>query len=121
PVPRHFGTMRAAGTVIWATDLVESRERNGGGKGRPATTSYSYSASFAVALASRPIRGLRRVWADGMLLRGAAGDLKVAGALRVHLGQGDQPPDPLIASAVGAARCPAFRGLAYCVFEALQL
>ena len=23
PIPRHFGTMRAAGTIIWATDLVE--------------------------------------------------------------------------------------------------
>ncbi len=119
PLPRHFGTMRAPGTIIWATDLAESRETSGG-KGRPSTTSYSYSASFAVALASRPIRGLGRVWADGMLLRGAAGDLKAGGTLRVHLGHGDQAPDPLIASARGAA-CPAFRGLAYCVFEALQL
>jgi hypothetical protein len=120
PVPRHFGTIRAAGSIIWATDLVESRETSGGGKGRPSTTTYSYAASFAVALASRPIRGIGRIWADGNLLRGAAGDLKVGGALRVHLGHGDQLPDPLIASAHGAA-CPAFRGLAYCVFEGLQL
>lgn len=120
PIPRHFGTMRASGSVIWATDLVESRETSGG-KGRPATTSYSYAASFAVALASRPIRGLGRVWADGSLLRGAAGDLKTGGTLRVHLGHGDQAADPLIAAAQGAATCPAFRGLAYCVFESLQL
>ena len=120
PIPRHFGTMRAPGTIIWATDLVESRETSGGGKGRPSTTSYSYAASFAVALASRPIRGVGRVWADGNLLRGAAGDLKVGGTLRIHHGHGDQAPDPLIASAKGAA-CPAFRGLAYCVFESLQL
>ncbi len=120
PIPRHFGTMRASGSVIWATDLVESRATSGG-KGRPSTTSYSYAASFAVALASRPIRGLGRVWADGNLLRGAAGDLKAGGTLRVHLGHGDQLPDPLIASAESAARCPAFRGLAYCVFESLQL
>ncbi|HEY6815219.1 MAG TPA: hypothetical protein VI168_06740, partial [Croceibacterium sp.] len=120
PIPRHFGTMRAPGTVIWATDLVETSERSGGGKGRPSTTTYSYAASFAVALASRPIRGLRRIWADGSLLRGAAGDLKTGGTLRVHLGHGDQLPDPLIASAQGPA-CPAFRGLAYCVFEGLQL
>jgi hypothetical protein len=119
PLPRHFGIMRAPGSIIWATNLVESSETSGG-KGRPSTTSYSYAASFAVALASRPIRGLGRIWADGNLLRGAAGDLKVGGALRVHLGHGDQAPDPLIASAQGAA-CPAFRGLAYCVFEALQL
>lgn len=120
PIPRHFGTVRSAGTIIWATDLVESSEESGGGKGRPSTTTYSYSASFAVALASRPIRRLGRVWADGSLLRGGAGDLKVGGELRVYLGHGDQEPDPLIASAVGAA-CPAFRGIAYCVFESLQL
>ena len=119
PIPRHFGAMRAAGSVIWATDLVETRETSGG-KGRPSTTSYSYSVSFAVALASRPITGLGRIWADGNLLRGAAGDLKTAGELRVHSGRGDQPPDPLIASAQASA-CPAFRGLAYCVFESLDL
>ena len=34
-------------------------------------------------------------------------------------GHGDQPLDPLIASA--EPTCPAFRGLAYCVFESLQL
>jgi hypothetical protein len=119
PLPRHFGTMRAPGSIVWATDLVESSETSGG-KGRPSTTSYSYAASFAVALASRPIRGVGRIWADGNLLRGAAGDLKVGGTLRVHLGHGDQAPDPLIASAQGAS-CPAFRGLAYCVLESLQL
>jgi hypothetical protein len=119
PIARHFGTMRAAGTIIWSTDLVESSETSGG-KGRPSTTTYSYSVSFAVALASRPIRRLGRVWADGNLLRGQAGDLKTGGELRVYLGHGDQPVDPLIASDRGA-ECPAFRGLAYCVFESLQL
>jgi hypothetical protein len=121
PMPRHYGTMRAAGTIVWATDLVETSEKSGGGKGRPATTTYSYAASFAVALASRPIVRIGRIWADGNLLRGAAGDLKTGGELRVYLGHGDQPPDPLIASAQGAGTCPAFRGLAYCVFEGLQL
>ena len=51
----------------------------GGGKGKPKVTTYSYTASFAVALASRPIAGIGRIWADGNLLRGAAGDLKTGG------------------------------------------
>ncbi|MFB0612975.1 GTA baseplate fiber-binding domain-containing protein [Aurantiacibacter poecillastricola] len=119
PVPRHFGTMRAAGSIIWATDLVESSEETGG-KGQPSVTTYSYSTSFAVALASRPIASVERIWADGNLLRGAAGDLKVGGTFRLHTGEGDQLPDPLIAADLGA-QCPAFRGLAYCVFEDLQL
>lgn len=120
PLPRQFGKMRSAGTIIWATDLKESSETVSGGKGKPSTTTYSYSSSFAVALASRPIKQLGRIWADGNLLRGVAGDLKTQGDLRVYTGTGDQLPDPLIASAEGT-QCPAFRGLAYCVFEDLQL
>jgi len=121
PIPRHFGRMRIAGQIIWATDLVEHRERQGGGKGKPSITTYSYTASFAVALSSRPIMSVGRIWADGKLLRGAAGDLKTGGTLRVHTGAGDQPPDPLIAAAEPAGQCPAHRGTAYAVFEDLQL
>lgn len=120
PIPRHHGRMRAAGTIIWATDLVENRESSGGGKGRPSTTTYSYSMSFAVALSSRPIKNIGRIWADGNLLRGTAGDLKVGGAFRFYRGRGDQPVDPLIAAAEGG-RSPAFRNCAYCVFEDLEL
>lgn len=120
-LPKIFGTMRVAGTVIWASDLREQRHR-GGGKGRARTTSYSYSASFAVALSARPVRSVGRVWADGNLLRGAAGDWKTEiGAFRLHDGGDDQSADPLIASAEGAGLAPAYRGLAYAVFEDLQL
>ena len=120
PIARLFGATRAAGTIVWATDLQESSETSGGGKGQPRTRQYSYSISFAVALSSRPIMGVGRIWADGNLLRGAAGDLKTGGTLRIHLGHRDQAPDPLLAAALGA-QCPAHRGLAYAVFEDLQL
>jgi len=120
PMARHYGTVRAPGSVIWATNLMETQEESGGGKTSPAINTYSYSASFAVALASRPIKRLGRIWADGNLLRGAGGDLKVGGALRIYDGHGDQDRDPLIASDRGTA-CPAFRNVAYCVFEELQL
>ncbi len=119
PIERHVGRMRTAGTVIWATDLKEHGETSGG-KGRPKTTTYSYSTSFAVALACHPIDAVGRIWADGNLLRGAAGDLKTGGQLRIHHGHGDQLPDPLMQAALGA-QCPAFRGTAYLVFEDLQL
>lgn len=121
PVPRHFGTMRVAGQIVWATDLVEHKDRHSNGKGKPSTTEYSYTASFAVALSSRPVEGIGRIWADGKLLRGAAGDLKTAGSFRFYRGDGDQPVDPLLAAAEGPGRCPAYRGLAYAVFEDLQL
>ncbi|MDR2858665.1 MAG: phage tail protein [Novosphingobium sp.] len=120
-LPRHFGRMRVPGSIIWATDLVEHSETQGGGKGQPSVTTYSYTVSFAVALASRPIAGIGRIWADGNLLRGAAGDLKTGGTMRIHTGWGDQAADPLIAAAEGVDRCPAWRGLAYVVFEDLAL
>lgn len=120
-IPRHHGRMRVPGQIIWSTDLIEHKEKQGGGKGSPTVTSYSYSASFAVALSSRPVLSVGRIWADGKLLRGAEGDLKAGGHFRFHAGYGDQPADPLIAAAEGAALCPAYRGTAYVVFEDLDL
>jgi hypothetical protein len=72
-----------------------------------------------VLLSARAIRGVGRIWADGKLLRGAAGDMKAAGVLRVHSGGEDQAVDPLIASADPVT--PAYRGMAYAVFEGLAL
>ena len=119
PIPKLFGTIRVAGTVIWSTDLIETRTTSRAGKGQPGTNTYSYSVSFAVALSARPIVGVRRIWAEGKLLRGAAGDWKSATGFRLHTGGEDQAVDPLIASALGVV--PAYRGIAYAVFEGMQL
>jgi hypothetical protein len=120
PMPRHFGRMRVAGTVIWSTELIETRNRSGGRKGQPSVTTFSYAASFAVALSSTPIASVGRIWADGSLLRGAMGDLKVGGRIRIYHGHGDDAVDPLIAAQKGNL-APAFRDCAYVVFEDLQL
>ena len=120
-IPALFGTMRVAGTVIWATDLIETRSTDGGGKGAPDTVRYSYAASFAVLLSARPIRDVRRIWADGKLLRGAGGDFTSETRFRLHRGDEAQAADPLIASAVGNDRATAMRGQAYAVFEGLAL
>lgn len=119
PIQRVFGRMRVAGSVIWATELIETSSKEGG-KGQPSTTVYTYSASFAVALSSTPIARLGRIWADGNLLRGTNEDLKVEGTLRTYLGSGDNPVDPLISADKGD-QAPAFRDYAYVVFEDLQL
>jgi hypothetical protein len=120
-IPKLFGTMRVAGSVIWATDLIEHRSTQSSGKGRPSVTNYSYTASFAVALSARPILSVGRIWADGKLLRGGAGDFKVRTGFRLHPGGEDQAADPLIGAAEGIAMAPAHRGLAYAVFEDLEL
>jgi hypothetical protein len=119
-IPKLFGRMRVAGTVIWATDLRERRSASGG-KGRPKTVDYSYSASFAVALSGRAALGVGRIWADGKLLRGAVGDFKAPVRFRFWTGGEDQPVDPLIAAAEGGTGAPAYRGIAYAVFEDLEL
>ncbi len=120
-IPKIFGKARVSGSVIWSTDLVETREKVKTGKGQPKQTVYSYAASFAVALSGRPIRSIGRIWADGKLLRGAAGDFKSPVTMRTHLGTPGQAADPLIISAEGASQTPAYRGLAYVVFEDFQL
>ena len=58
---------------------------------------------------------MRRVWADGREL-----DLTTL-VVRVHRGHETQPPDPLIVAKEGADNAPAYRGLAYVVFERLPL
>ncbi len=119
-IPKLFGTMRVAGTVIWATNLTET-SRTSGGKGAPKVTTYSYTTSFATLISAREIVGVGRIWADGNLLRGAAGDWKTQTGFRLYLGGEDQAIDPLIASAEGMAATPAYRGHAYAVFENMIL
>ncbi len=118
-IARLYGTARIAGQAIWATRFEETRttERQGG-KGRPAgakVTTYSYHGNLAIGLCEGPIAGVRRVWADGEEL-----DLTTV-EMRVHRGTEDQMPDPLIEARQGAGNAPAYRGLAYVVFERLAL
>jgi hypothetical protein len=120
-IPAIFGAMRVAGSVIWSTDLIENRSKKSGGKGKPKTAEYTYSISMAVALSSKPLLRIGRIWADGNLLRGAAGDFKTPTMFRFYNGHEDQTADPYIASAEGATNAPAFRGIAYAMFEDLQL
>ncbi|WP_182085607.1 glycoside hydrolase/phage tail family protein [Aureimonas sp. ME7] len=118
-VARVYGTARVSGQVIWTTrfEEVQSTERQGGkgGGAGAATTSYSYFGNVAVGLCEGPIACVRRVWADGEEL-----DL-AATQWRLHRGDETQAPDPLIEAKQGRGNAPAYRGLAYLVFERLPL
>jgi hypothetical protein len=118
-IPRVYGSMRIAGTVVWATDLVESEE-TAGAKGQPDTV-FSYSVSLAVALSSRAVERIGRIWADGKLLRGEDGQFKVSTKFRFYPGTEDQEADSFIASNEGAQNTPAYRGMALAMFENLEL
>ncbi len=121
PLPRIYGRMRVAGNLVWTAGIKESRTRSGGGKSGPATNTYSYSSSFAVIVAARTIVRVERIWADGKLLRDGSGTLNFPATIRTYRGDEDQPVDPLIAAFEGAGGAPAYRGLAYLVFEDLPL
>ncbi|KEO56539.1 baseplate multidomain protein megatron [Thioclava pacifica] len=112
---RSWGRMRMAGQVIWATRFFETKKKSGGGKGEPSIASYSYSVSLAVALGEGEILRVGRVWADGVELD--TRDLN----MRVYTGSETQQPDPKIAAVEGLEQAPSYRGVAYVVFENLDL
>jgi len=156
PIPIIYGGFRAAGNVIWMennqikeTKNVETQEQGKGGPSRSRTQiTYTYSASFALSLCEGPIDGVRRVWADSVLIAdnsdtatletiyngaildsptgdgsvsslGGAGEPGEFGRLVLYKGTKDQQPNPRIQA--DQPDTPAYRGVAYIVFEDLEL
>ena len=112
PIPIVYGRFRVAGQVIWASKFREiNTKRTVGGKGGQRVVERSYSISFAIGLCEGAIDGLGRVWLNGELF-----DMSTV-AHRFYTGREDQMPDPLIEAIEGLNNAPAFRGLAYIIFE----
>ena len=127
-IPITYGSMRMAGNMIWATDLVEvADEESVGGKGGGGATytSYTYFANFALMICEGEINGVRKIWADGKLIYNTSEDNEgftgATGNIRVYNGTEDQLPDPYIEAVQGVGQTPAYRGRAYAVFEMLPL
>ncbi|MBN4046391.1 glycoside hydrolase/phage tail family protein [bacterium AH-315-P15] len=121
-VSRVYGRARVAGQIIWATEFREKKKTKkvGGGKGGGSggggtVTEFSYFANFAVGLCEGPIRGIGKVWADGNPL-----DLGPY-TTWLYTGNEVQTPDSLIESVEGMGKAPAYRGMAYIVFDDLPL
>src|SRR5262249_22467268 len=131
PIPRVYGRVRLAGELIWATrleEVVNTRSETtggggGGGKGgggggtsvTTANTTYRHFANLAIGLCEGPMGHVARVWADGK-------PLDLAGiTMRAYTGTEVQTPDPLIVAKEGPDNAPAYRGLAYVVFERLPI
>ncbi|MBE7249565.1 MAG: hypothetical protein INR63_31905, partial [Actinomycetospora chiangmaiensis] len=125
PIPRVYGRARIGGSLIWATRPLEvanttvqraaTPAKGLGGGQKTVTTRYTYFAHLAVGLCEGEIALVRRIWADGKEID------QVGLTIRVHTGGPDQAPDPLIVAKEGAETTPAYRGLAYVVFEGLPL
>ncbi len=117
PIPRVFGKVRVGGMLVWATRFNRTTGSSHAGKGSPAGTSTTdtYTANFAVAICLGPIDAVTRVWFDGKEQNLATLPWRLYG------GNTTQTADSLIVAKEGAAWAPAFRGIAYAVFEGLDL
>ncbi|MDP1925777.1 MAG: phage tail protein [Thiobacillus sp.] len=137
-IPRNYGTIAQNGNIFWLKGdaLTETpRAEESGGKGGPTSTTnlWDYSATFALGLSDcsdgTPIDGVRRIWINGQLFYDA-GSIDVSTIIAsneasefftLYTGTDTQLPDPLIQADKGASNVPAYRGLAYIVFESLPL
>jgi len=131
PIPLIYGRNRTAGTIIWATGLRErtstSSSGGKGGGGGATTTDYSYSTSLAVYICEGTLSKVRRIWANEKVIY----DWRTGGSptyaswidsskVRIYLGN-QMTADAAIEADKGAGNVPAFKGIAYVVFEALEL
>ncbi|MDX1901894.1 MAG: phage tail protein [Gammaproteobacteria bacterium] len=136
---------RSTTTTTTSTSTSSSSGGGGGGKGggggggggsarttttiTQTTTTYSYYGNFAIGLCAGPILGIRRIWADGKPIYNTSANASTQtvmassthGFIRVYNGDEGQLPDPLLEAHQGAGNVPAFRGLAYIVFENFAL
>jgi len=130
-------------------ETKKTEEQGGkGGGGSAEYTTYSYSATFALGLCLGPVDSVRRIWCSGKLIYDAGAstldahlangisissvwpgshptfatpEAAAGGAIRIYTGTSTQEPDPRMQAALGVANTPAYRGLAYIVFEDFQL
>lgn len=128
-IPRIYGQMATFGNVFWVENNrikeVAKKKKNGKGGGGSTTTTYSYYATFAVSLCRGPIQGVRRVWVGSKLIYDASSvsidqiAASNAGAkyFKLYTGSDTQLPDERMEATLGVGNVPAYRGLAYLVFE----
>lgn len=123
-IKRLFGRSRIGGNLIWATNFTETETttsetqggKGGGGSVTTTTTAYTYSISFAIAFCEgSDLTSLGRIWFDGRQV-----DISQY-RYEFHKGSDDQAVDTTILNVEGAENAPAYRGIAYIVFEDLPL
>lgn len=150
-IPELYGTMRVGTNLIWTSGIKETKHTQRAGKGGPKQTTYTYSASFALAVCKGPIDSVLRVWGDGKLIydrsssatrsrsttgsgvnmveiwqalltkNGKHGSGSSKFTMRVYQGTDTQLPDSLIEADKGVGNVSAHRGMCYIVFENFQL
>lgn len=125
PILQPYGCFRVGGNIIWGRDLVEvaTNVRTGGkGLARPTQKKYSYTVDMAVAVCRGPIGDIKRIWAeDRLILDKTVTPALVPTNLTIYKGTRTQPVDSTIEAHEGVGNTPAYRGLAYVVFNDFDL
>jgi hypothetical protein len=132
-IPIVYGNARLSGNIIWALPLIERKiteESSSKGGGGSSQTTYDYYGTFAVSICDNEIAGIRRIWADSILIYDAGDTASLetimasnsnATGITVYYGTETQEADSLIQADKGAANTQAYRGTAYLVFDQLAL
>ena len=126
-IPVNYGTVRAGTNMIWATDLVETKQVHKskvgkGGSQSVTQTSFSYFLNAAYSIGEGVVSKYLRIWADNKLIYDGRPSSqtywKYPGArIRFYYGDEAQNPDPLIESVEGVGNVSGHRGVAYFVVE----
>jgi hypothetical protein len=122
-IPLIFGRTKVNGKIIWSSKIIQHRidheKHTYFSDTRQVKTinhhiEYEYYLSFAIAICEGEIKEIQRVWANGKLVN------LHNYRCRIYNGNENQDQDTLIKEFHGDFT-PAFRGLAYVVFENLPL
>lgn len=62
-----IGEIRVPGVIIWCTDKMEDKHKEGG-KGGQKQTTYTYSVHMAVAICEGEIQSIKKIYANGNLI-----------------------------------------------------
>jgi len=127
PISWVWGNFRLNGNVIWMTKVIEvmTRVKQKSGKGAPQGPKqyeFTYFGNFAVAICRGPIHAVHKIWADGKLIYNGTraspnGDgQEHSNQIRVYFGTESQTEISLMAAYDGAAKHPAYRGVAVATF-----
>ncbi len=121
-IPLTFGRVQTPGQITWADQIIEKRNTSSVKKYLKGpnidltkkTTELEYFLSFAMSICLGKIEDIERVWIGDDII-----DISKY-KFKLYKGCEDQLPDPTIKRKTGELT-PAYRGLAYIVFEELPL
>lgn len=128
-IPYVEGHPRLPAIIAWQSDKREIENTQGGGKGGPEQTTFTYVADFLIVLAENDIGDLRRVWSNGELVwintelvaDALPTDEPPWGDIQWYRGAADQMPNGTYEAAIGVGFAPAYRDRQTVVITDLDL